>query len=86
MIRLRDSKSTLDDKWRKKNAQIVAVIIRVPMVPVPVLVETENQGLADADAVVEAAVAEITVAEITAAEITVVTPIGSQPISRVMHR
>jgi hypothetical protein len=75
MDRIFDAKSTLDDKWRKKNAQIVAEIIRVPTDQVPA--ETENRELADVGVAVAVAVA--------AAEMAEVIPIANLPISQVMH-
>jgi len=66
----------MDDTWRKKNAQIVAEIIRVPTDLVRV--ETESPELAVAG--VAAAVEE---AEVAMAEVIL---IASQQISPVMHR
>jgi hypothetical protein len=77
MDRIFDAKSTLDDKWRKKNAQIVAEIIRVPTDQVPA--ETENLELADVGVAVAVAVA------VAAAEMAEVIPIANLPISQVMH-
>ena len=78
MTRCSGAIGTLDDKWRKRNGQIVAEIIRVRMDQYPV--EMENQERAGDVAAVAAAAAAA-----AAAAVAVVIPTVSQLIFQAMH-